>query len=154
MAGIPGAIFRNAQFPMIFRPFNSVFVPNTLVICKLNRSKSRKISYFAISMAQAAENPNRSPEIEEPLPKIQKIHGNGVCVSEALGVAPFLKVKKLSEKAVLPSRGSSLSAGYDLSSATETKVPARGKALIPTDLSIAVPEGTYARVGNFQVLFL
>jgi dUTP pyrophosphatase len=60
----------------------------------------------------------------------------------------FLRVKKLSDKAVIPSRGSPLSAGYDLSSAADTKVPARGKALIPTDLSIAVPEGTYARVGN------
>ena len=36
-------------------------------------------------------------------------------------------------------------------SATETKVPARGKALVPTDLSIAIPEGTYARVGNFSL---
>ncbi|KAI3825572.1 hypothetical protein L1987_07063 [Smallanthus sonchifolius] len=59
---------------------------------------------------------------------------------------PVFKVKKLSDKAVLLSRGSSLAAGYDLSSATETKVPARGKALVPTDLSIAVPEGTYARI--------
>ena len=32
-------------------------------------------------------------------------------------------------------------------SATETKVPARGKALVPTDLSIGIPEGTYARIG-------
>lgn len=31
-------------------------------------------------------------------------------------------------------------------SAIETIVPARGKALVPTDLSIAIPEGTYARV--------
>ncbi|KAL1534873.1 dUTP diphosphatase [Salvia divinorum] len=61
-------------------------------------------------------------------------------------VAPFLRVKRLSEKAVLPSRGSPLSAGYDLSSAVETKVLARGKALVPTDLSVAVPEGTYARI--------
>ncbi|KAG6626803.1 hypothetical protein CIPAW_15G077400 [Carya illinoinensis] len=58
----------------------------------------------------------------------------------------YFRVKKLSKKAILPSRGSPLSAGYDLSSATEVKVPARGKALVPTDLSIAVPEGTYARV--------
>ena len=35
-----------------------------------------------------------------------------------------------------------------LRSAAETKVPARGKALVPTDLSIAIPEGTYARIGN------
>ncbi|KAK2379915.1 deoxyuridine 5'-triphosphate nucleotidohydrolase [Trifolium repens] len=58
----------------------------------------------------------------------------------------FLRVKKLSDKAVIPTRGSTLSAGYDLSSAVDTKVPARGKSLIPTDLSIAVPQGTYARV--------
>nr|GFA34559.1 deoxyuridine 5'-triphosphate nucleotidohydrolase [Tanacetum cinerariifolium] len=57
---------------------------------------------------------------------------------------PIFKVKKLSENAVLPTRGSSLAAGYDLSSAVEAKVPARGKALVPTDLSIAVPQGTYA----------
>ncbi|KAH6785585.1 hypothetical protein C2S51_038040 [Perilla frutescens var. frutescens] len=60
--------------------------------------------------------------------------------------APFMRVKRLSEKAVLPSRASPLSAGYDLSSAAETKVPARGKALVPTDLAIAVPQGTYARI--------
>ncbi|XP_019187107.1 PREDICTED: deoxyuridine 5'-triphosphate nucleotidohydrolase-like [Ipomoea nil] len=66
--------------------------------------------------------------------------------SKFVSGAPHFLVKKLSENAVLPSRGSPLSAGYDLSSAAETKVPARGKALIPTDLSIAVPEGTYARI--------
>ncbi|PIA55706.1 hypothetical protein AQUCO_00700189v1 [Aquilegia coerulea] len=110
------------------------------------------------------QNPRtNSPEIEEPSPKIQKIHQNGVLQESPNGIFPkihqngvlqespngifpLLKVKKLSEKAILPSKGSVLSAGYDLSSATETKVPARGKALIPTDLSIAIPEGTYARV--------
>ena len=35
-----------------------------------------------------------------------------------------------------------------LCSAVETKVPARGKALVATDISIAIPEGTYARVGK------
>ena len=38
-------------------------------------------------------------------------------------------------------------------SASDVKVPARGKALVPTDLSIAVPEGTYARIGN-MIFFL
>ncbi|KAL9667721.1 hypothetical protein QQ045_002085 [Rhodiola kirilowii] len=66
-------------------------------------------------------------------------------LSQAVAVEA-LKVKKSSEKAVLPSRASHLSVGYDLSSAVETKIPARGKALVPTDLSIAIPEGTYARV--------
>ncbi|KAK1389343.1 Deoxyuridine 5'-triphosphate nucleotidohydrolase [Heracleum sosnowskyi] len=84
-----------------------------------------------------------SPEIKEPTPKIQKIDENGIHPTRP---AHYFRVKKLSEKAILPSRGSPLSAGYDLSSALEIKVPARGKALVPTDLSIAVPEGTYARI--------
>ncbi|XP_004291884.1 PREDICTED: deoxyuridine 5'-triphosphate nucleotidohydrolase [Fragaria vesca subsp. vesca] len=88
-----------------------------------------------------AEQQNGSHEVKEPAPKIAKLHQNGD-VSET----NYFRVKKLSEKAILPSRGSPLSAGYDLSSATETKIPARGKALVPTDLSIAVPKGTYARV--------
>lgn len=124
-----------------------------------------------------AENQINSPEIIEPSPKIQKLdHPENGNVHEI----PFFRVKKLSESAVLPSRASPLSAGYDLSrsafrfplsfcvksiwnlemffsklfvllvySAAEAKVPARGKALVPTDLSIAVPQGTYARIGNF-----
>lgn len=38
-------------------------------------------------------------------------------------------------------------------SAVETKVPAKGKALVPTDLTIAVPQGTYARIGNYFCYF-
>lgn len=86
-----------------------------------------------------------TPLLQFLLPKLlyfkKKMAANGIASS-----ALFFRVKKLSDNAVLPSRGSPLSAGYDLSSATEMKVPARGKALVPTDLSIAVPEGTYARI--------
>jgi len=57
-----------------------------------------------------------------------------------------LLVKRLSEKAKLPTRGSQLAAGYDLYSAEKKIIPARGKALIDTQLSIAVPIGTYGRV--------
>ena len=57
-----------------------------------------------------------------------------------------LRVKKLSPSAVLPTRGSPGAAGYDLSAAHDSIVPARGKALIKTDLSIAIPENTYARI--------
>ncbi|KAL8026714.1 hypothetical protein ABFX02_14G046900 [Erythranthe guttata] len=143
MAGKLGAIFRNPIFPRIFPPFNPHSVQYPVSIFISTRNPYRKISFNTLSMA---ENPNRTPEIEEPTPKIQKTHQNGVAGSKPDDSTPFLRVKKLSEKATLPSRASPLSAGYDLSSAVETKVPARGKALVPTDLSIAVPEGTYARI--------
>ena len=58
----------------------------------------------------------------------------------------MLRVKKLSEHAVVPARYSSGAAGVDLSSAYEYTIPAQGKALIKTDLAVAVPEGTYGRV--------
>ena len=57
-----------------------------------------------------------------------------------------LRVKLLTEHAKLPQRGSMAAAGYDLCSAYAGVVPARGKALLKTDLSIAVPAGTYGRV--------
>eukprot|EP01117_Protostelium_nocturnum_P008416 TRINITY_DN3007_c0_g1_i1.p1 TRINITY_DN3007_c0_g1~~TRINITY_DN3007_c0_g1_i1.p1 ORF type:complete len:149 (-),score=60.43 TRINITY_DN3007_c0_g1_i1:82-528(-) len=57
-----------------------------------------------------------------------------------------LKVKKLSADAVIPTRGTAFAAGYDLSSAHECVVPARGKALVKTDLAIAIPEFCYGRV--------
>ncbi|KAM0883463.1 hypothetical protein ACQ4PT_031625 [Festuca glaucescens] len=85
------------------------------------------------SVAMAATNGAAADSVQEPPHKITKI-------------APLLKVKKLSENAILPRRGSAFAAGYDLSSAVEVTVPARGKALVATDLSIAIPEGTYARV--------
>ncbi|XP_057744784.1 deoxyuridine 5'-triphosphate nucleotidohydrolase-like [Arachis stenosperma] len=53
---------------------------------------------------------------------------------------------KLSDNTVLPSRVSPLSADYDLSSDVETKIPTKGKALVATDLSISILEGTYARI--------
>ena len=57
-----------------------------------------------------------------------------------------LFVKKLSEFAKLPTRGSKGAAGYDLCSAYDLVLPANGKAIVPTDLSIMLPQGTYGRV--------
>ncbi|RWR93860.1 deoxyuridine triphosphatase [Cinnamomum micranthum f. kanehirae] len=87
-------------------------------------------------------NAQTSSEVKEPSPRTQKLHG----VSKDPLNLHSLRVKKLSENAVLPSRASPLSAGYDLFSATAVTVPAQGKALFPTDLSIGIPEGTYARI--------
>ncbi|KAI0103748.1 deoxyuridine 5'-triphosphate nucleotidohydrolase [Nemania sp. FL0031] len=60
--------------------------------------------------------------------------------------SPPLMVKKLSDKARLPTRGSAFAAGYDMYSSQAATVPARGKVLVDTDISIALPAGTYGRV--------
>ncbi|KAI7333909.1 hypothetical protein KC315_g4005 [Hortaea werneckii] len=59
---------------------------------------------------------------------------------------PALQVKLLSDTAKAPTKGSAFAAGYDLYASKETTVPARGKVLADTDISIAVPAGTYGRV--------
>ncbi|KAL0475769.1 hypothetical protein QR685DRAFT_59192 [Neurospora intermedia] len=56
--------------------------------------------------------------------------------------APPLLIKKLSDKARLPTRGSAFAAGYDIYASKETTIPARGKGLVDTDISMAVPAGT------------
>ncbi|CAN8099236.1 unnamed protein product [Discula destructiva] len=60
--------------------------------------------------------------------------------------APPLLIKKLSEKARLPTRGSAFSAGYDIYASKATIIPAHGKGLVDTDISMACPAGTYGRI--------
>lgn len=57
-----------------------------------------------------------------------------------------LRVRLLSDTARKPVRGSAESAGYDLHAAHEQTVPARGRALIMTDIAVSLPPGTYGRV--------
>lgn len=57
-----------------------------------------------------------------------------------------LQVKLLSENATVPKKGSPHSAGFDLSSAQDTVIKAGARGLVKTDISIACPPGTYARI--------
>lgn len=66
---------------------------------------------------------------------------NGPAVTKVDETPPLL-IKKLSEKAKTPTRGSEFAAGYDLYASRPTTVPARGKVLVDTDISMAVPAGT------------
>ncbi|NXO21852.1 DUT protein, partial [Cisticola juncidis] len=57
-----------------------------------------------------------------------------------------LRFTKLSENAFAPSRGSARSAGYDLYSAYDCVIPPMEKAVVKTDIQIALPSGCYGRV--------
>jgi dUTP pyrophosphatase len=58
----------------------------------------------------------------------------------------ILRFVKLTENARTPTRRSSKAAGLDLYSAYDMIVPARGNALIATDLQIQLPNGCYGRI--------
>lgn len=55
---------------------------------------------------------------------------------------PPLQIQILSKLGKAPTRGSDFAAGYDLYSAENATVPARGKGMISTGIAIAVPAGT------------
>lgn len=57
-----------------------------------------------------------------------------------------LKYTKVNPDAFPPTKGSLKSAGYDLKSAEDIAVPARGKALVDTGIKIELPEGCYGRI--------
>ncbi|KAF2750585.1 dUTP diphosphatase [Sporormia fimetaria CBS 119925] len=57
-----------------------------------------------------------------------------------------LQVQLLSDKARAPTKGSEFAAGHDVYSARDVVIPARGRARVDTDISIAVPAGTYGRI--------
>ena len=57
-----------------------------------------------------------------------------------------LYVKKIRNTAAIPRRGTEDAAGYDIASAEETVVPAKGKTVVKTGISIAVPDGCYGRL--------
>jgi len=69
-------------------------------------------------------------------------------------MANNLCVRKLTDNAYLPTRGTQQSAGYDLYAAYACSVPAHGKLLVKTDIAISVPIGTYGRVSPRSSLAL
>ncbi|XP_032153417.1 deoxyuridine 5'-triphosphate nucleotidohydrolase, mitochondrial isoform X1 [Sapajus apella] len=57
-----------------------------------------------------------------------------------------LRFARLSEHATAPTRGSARAAGYDLYSAYDYTISPMEKALVKTDIQIALPSGCYGRV--------
>ncbi|XP_054750921.2 deoxyuridine 5'-triphosphate nucleotidohydrolase-like [Lytechinus pictus] len=83
-----------------------------------------------------------SPGVESPAKK-QKME---VDSAEDPMDASVLRFKRVSPDAIAPVRGSEHAAGFDLYSCESKVVKAKDKALIPTGLQIALPEGCYGRI--------
>ena len=88
----------------------------------------------------------------QPL-KVKRYHdksvlqeGKPACPIRMVKMENNLKVKLRSDMAQIPTRGSPDAAGYDLYSAEDKIVPAHGKMIIDTQISIATPPGTYGRI--------
>lgn len=58
----------------------------------------------------------------------------------------LLTFKRLDPRAILPSRGSSLSAGLDIYAIEDLTIEPRERQLARTGLAVAIPEGYYGRL--------
>merc|ERR1719440_148953 len=84
-----------------------------------------------------------STGVTEGTPAAQSQEGSITTESASIKV---MRVKKLTPDAVLPARGSQYAAGFDLAASQEVDVPAGGKAIVKTGLSVAIPLETYGRI--------
>jgi len=53
---------------------------------------------------------------------------------------------KLSDKAIIPTKGSRFAAGQDMCAMTDGLVPAKGQTRVETAIAIGLPQGTYGRL--------
>ena len=66
----------------------------------------------------------------------------------------ILKVQKLNNNAALQKRSTNGAAGYDLRASQNCTIPAKGKGLVQTSLTISFPAGLYARIAPSSGLAL
>ena len=57
-----------------------------------------------------------------------------------------LYVEKLTAAAIVPTRGSTKAAGYDLYAPLDYTIPPNGKGMIKTDIAVGIPPGHYGRI--------
>ena len=109
-----------------------------------------RLFHQAASFPSVLVNSSSAPMSADPSPSKRKraeLSPTLDSSDDTLAVASDpLRVQRHSSAAHIPTRGSPYAAGYDLYSAEATRVPARGRTLIDTQISVAVPQGTYGRV--------
>jgi dUTP pyrophosphatase len=82
--------------------------------------------------------------VRHPCERLKDIAGG--CIYKKIVEKMHFEVKRLSGDAYLPERASEGAAGYDLRAARDVVVEPQGRALVATDLTFGLPEGTYARI--------
>jgi len=97
---------------------------------KHNEQSILKPEHFQISLIY--EDDKDEGYISEPQPTIT----NGI------------RLRRLLNKAILPTKGSRLAAGHDIYTISEFAIPAQRQVLAETGIAIGLLKGTYARIAS------
>lgn len=149
-AAATAALAATSSTRRLFFQTCSSFPPTRHLLARLlvpsTAAKPRRMLATAAAPATAAENVDPAKMAADNTATAPPAKKQALLTPAAAAADEPLRVRRLVEAATLPVRGSALAAGYDVASAEDTEVPARGKALVSTGLVVAVPEGTYGRV--------
>lgn len=59
-----------------------------------------------------------------------------------------IQIKRLSDKAIIPTQNKKFDAGYDLYAAEDVKIQPHTRSLVKTNISMAIPQGYYGRIAD------
>lgn len=126
---------------------------NLAIIEDLKSGKTKLSSFVVFDEAHYTSPHNKRPPMGRALIEAGYVT-HEPNVENSVDEYHTLKIKPLSDKAYIPTKGTTGSAGYDLYSTTDVDIEPSTATLIPTDISIQVPKGTYARIAPRSSLAL
>jgi len=123
----------NYNFKIVYRPGNKGGKPDTLGRrpdyrpeegARHSEQSILKSEHFQISIIHQKRSPETAltPEKREPT---------------------SLRIMRLSDKAIIPTKGSMFAAGHDIYALTDGLGPVKGRTMVETGIAIGLPEGTY-----------
>jgi len=126
----------NYNFKIVYRPGSRGGKPDAL---------SRRPEYRPEERARHSEESILKPEHFQISVIHQKRNAETALVPEKRE-ATSLRIMKLSDKAIIPKKGSRFAAGHDIYALTDGLVPAKGQTMVETGIAMGLPEGTYGRL--------
>jgi dUTP pyrophosphatase len=108
-----------------------------------------RLSGVDIQRFKALKDKKLFPSLDEMIAIMDAIGYYAVMAfekKEKLGMHTSVSLKRLSDSAKIPTKGRAGDAGYDLYASEASVIPAMGSALIPTGVSIKLPNFTVGRI--------
>ena len=126
----------NYNFKIVYRPGSTCGKPDAL---------SRRPDYRPEERARHSEQSILKSEHFQISVIHQKRNAETTLVPEERRPTS-LRIMRLSDKAIIPTKGSRFPAGHDIFALTDGLVAAKGQTMVKTGIAIGLPEGTYGRL--------
>ena len=127
----------NFNFKIVYRPGSRGAKPDAL---------SRRPEYRPEEGATHCEQSILKPEHFEISCCHRKDRIQVGLVKRKVTTTNRLRIKRLSQKATIPTKGSRMAAGHDIYALKNGTIPAQRQMLVETGIAIGLPKGTYGRL--------